>query len=92
MEGCKAVRTHTNVLEVMDNDVSKAAGIGIIQKIHNFSNDDIVACGDGENDIEMLTKAKYSFAMTNHQPKVCTYADHTIDQVHQIETILKKYY
>ena len=45
--GCKVIRTHTNVIEVMSAEVSKAHGINEIQKIHNFANQDIVASGDG---------------------------------------------
>ncbi|ARU90931.1 HAD-superfamily hydrolase [Spiroplasma clarkii] len=65
--GCKVVRTHKNVLEVMDASVSKAHGIKEIQKIHKFKIDDVIASGDGKNDIEMLQITAKAFTMTNHQ-------------------------
>lgn len=81
----KAIRTHTNMIEVVCKNVSKAKGIEVIQEIYGFNDEHIIASGDGENDIEMLEKANLSFVMTNHQPGVSEYANHVISNVFEIE-------
>ncbi|ALD65949.1 Cof-type HAD-IIB family hydrolase [Spiroplasma cantharicola] len=85
IKGCKAVRTHKNVIEIMREDVSKAYGIKVIQELNKFSSEDIYTSGDGENDIEMLQYTKNSFAMKNHQPGVDKAAKHIISNVFEIK-------
>ncbi|AGR41743.1 Cof-type HAD-IIB family hydrolase [Spiroplasma diminutum] len=87
IKGCKAVRTHQNVIEIMREDVSKAYGIKILQEINNFSLEDVYTSGDGENDIEMLELTNNSFAMRNHQTNVDKAAKYIIDNVYEIEKI-----
>ncbi len=85
IKGCKAVRTHKNVIEIMREDVSKAYGIKVIQELNNFSSKDVYTSGDGENDIEMLEFTKNSFAMKNHQKGVDKAAKHIINNVFEIK-------
>ncbi|AGR40738.1 HAD-superfamily hydrolase [Spiroplasma taiwanense CT-1] len=83
--GCKAVRTHKNVIEIMKEEVSKAQAIREIQKLKNFSLNDLLTSGDGENDIEMLSMTKNSFAMNGHQPGVEKHATFLINNVFEIK-------
>ncbi|QGS51469.1 Cof-type HAD-IIB family hydrolase [Spiroplasma tabanidicola] len=84
----KVVRTHINVIEIMQKDVSKAHGILEIQKLKGFKMEDVITSGDGENDIEMLALTKNSFTMKHHQPGVREHAEYEINNVFEIEDIL----
>jgi HAD superfamily hydrolase (TIGR01484 family) len=86
--GLKAVRTVTNVIEVMNADVSKAHGIKIIEDMHNLDNANIFTSGDGENDIEMLAHTKHSFAMDTADDVVKKTASHVIARVRDIKKYL----
>ncbi|QEH61250.1 HAD-superfamily hydrolase [Spiroplasma chinense] len=88
VKGCKAVRTHVNVIEIMNENVSKAHGIFEVQKLKGFELDDVVTSGDGENDIEMLAMTKHGFGMKHHQPGVEKVVDHLIDHVYEIEKLI----
>ncbi|MEG0346305.1 MAG: HAD-IIB family hydrolase, partial [Erysipelotrichaceae bacterium] len=57
LEVCPKGNTKGNALETLANEL-------------NISSDEIMAFGDGENDIEMLKFAKYSYAMSNALPSV----------------------
>ena len=48
--------------------VHKAHGLALLQQQWQISSDEIVAMGDGGNDMEMLSQSGYSFAMANAQP------------------------
>jgi Cof subfamily protein (haloacid dehalogenase superfamily) len=86
--GLKAVRTVTNVIEVMNADVSKAHGIKIIEDMHNLDSANIFTSGDGENDIEMLAHTKHSFAMDTADDVVKKTASHVIARVRDIKKYL----
>ncbi|WP_338972375.1 Cof-type HAD-IIB family hydrolase [Spiroplasma endosymbiont of Panorpa germanica] len=80
----KAIKTHTNVLEIVHKKVSKAFGIELIMKQHNIGIEDIITSGDGENDIEMLRFTKNSFAMNTAKPNVLKEGQHIIANVFEI--------
>lgn len=46
----------------------KASGIRRIQQIYGIADDEVLAFGDGGNDLEMLRHAGYGFAMANGSP------------------------
>ncbi|WP_338985174.1 Cof-type HAD-IIB family hydrolase [Spiroplasma endosymbiont of Diplazon laetatorius] len=89
IRNCKAVTTHRNVIEIMREDVSKAYGIEVIQKLNGFETSKVYTSGDGENDIEMLEFTENSFAMQNHQPRVDKAAKHIIKNVFEIKNYIK---
>ena len=60
----------------MKKGVNKAQGLDLMLKRWNLGHDDLIAFGDGGNDIEMLTHAKYGYAMENGDPKVKAIADY----------------
>ncbi len=62
-------------LEVMRNGVSKGAALKTLSSITNIPLSEIIAFGDGENDIPLLQEAGLSFAMDNAMPKTKMAAD-----------------
>jgi len=51
--------------EIMVKGVNKGVMLNKIQKLTGFKDDEIMVFGDGENDLEMLSLVKYSYAMSN---------------------------
>lgn len=58
------------MFEFVDININKSLGIKKICELHNIDRDDIMALGDGDNDIDMLTYAGVSVAMGNSQNNV----------------------
>lgn len=52
-------------LEIMPKDVTKGSALTSLAGQLHISMDEVMAFGDGENDIEMLKAAKYGIAMKN---------------------------
>jgi len=48
--------------------VHKAHGLALLQRQWQIANEEVVAVGDGGNDVEMVAQAGYGFAMANAQP------------------------
>lgn len=63
-------RTTRRWLEVMLPGITKGNGVQKLAKRLSISLDEIMAFGDGENDIEMLKAVKYGIAMENALPSV----------------------
>ena len=63
-------------LEVMPQGVNKAIGLGRLLKTLDMTPDDLVACGDGFNDVEMVRCAGFGVAMGNATPEVKAVADY----------------
>ena len=57
-------------LEFAHPDVNKGAGLDFIARRLRFTRDDTVACGDGENDRELLDWAAYGVAVANAHPEI----------------------
>lgn len=62
-------------LEVVPKNVAKSQGIIQVAKALNITADEVVACGDGLNDIPMLEVAGLGVAMDNAYPAVKEVAD-----------------
>lgn len=60
-----ATRSFPHYLEVVTNKASKAHALEVVSTLLGFSTEDIVAFGDGENDLPMLKLAGYGVAMGN---------------------------
>lgn len=52
-------------IEIYNKDISKYSSINKVANINNISNDNIIAFGDGLNDIDMLEKCGVGVAMQN---------------------------
>jgi Cof subfamily protein (haloacid dehalogenase superfamily) len=61
--GIETVQTHARILEIMPAGVTKASGLSILAQQLGISADEVVAFGDGENDISMFDWAGLSIAM-----------------------------
>ena len=59
-----------NWFDVMDKRVNKGYALEQLQKKFGISYEETMVFGDFDNDIEMLKKAKYSFAMENATSRV----------------------
>ena len=70
LKGLKTIRWHQDSLDIFDAQGSKAEGIEVLAKHLGFNMENIMAFGDGLNDIEMLTRVGMGIAMGNAQPMV----------------------
>lgn len=52
-------------LEIMNPNVSKGNGVRFLLEKYGLSPDEVMAFGDAENDLEMLSAVKYGVAMEN---------------------------
>ena len=80
-------------LDVMDKSVTKGVGLEILQQKLGISYDETMAFGDFFNDVEMLKKAKYSFAMANASDEIkscCNYTAPDNDSF-GVSAMIKKY-
>jgi Cof subfamily protein (haloacid dehalogenase superfamily) len=59
------VKTNPDRIEIMHPDVNKKTGIEFIAQRHGFSLDQVMAVGDGENDLPMLYNAGLGVLMGN---------------------------
>jgi Cof subfamily protein (haloacid dehalogenase superfamily) len=57
-------------VDIVNKGVSKGTAIEAMQKRWGISMEETVAFGDNYNDVEMLQRAAYSFAMANAEPGV----------------------
>jgi Cof subfamily protein (haloacid dehalogenase superfamily) len=68
-------------LEFAHPDVNKGAGLDFIAQRLGFTADEVVACGDGENDRELLDWAGYGVAVANAHPDILERADLVVPDV-----------
>jgi len=64
------VKTNPEYLEFMNKGVNKGKGLKAIAEYYRIKKDEIIAFGDGENDIEMLLYSGISVAPKNANEKV----------------------
>ena len=62
--------------DVISKGMSKSEGIRVVGKKLGFGLDQVMAFGDGKNDVEMLEKVGYSVAMGNAHKKAKAAADY----------------
>jgi hypothetical protein len=70
-------------LEFAHPDVNKGAGLTFIAERLGFTRDDTVACGDGENDRELLDWAAYKVAVANAHREILDRADLVVPDVEE---------
>ena len=68
-------------LEFAHPDVSKGAGLAFVAERLGFGPAETVACGDGENDRELLDWAGFRVAVANAQPEILARADLVVPSV-----------
>jgi Cof subfamily protein (haloacid dehalogenase superfamily) len=70
-------------VELAAPGVTKAAGLEFVSERVGFSLERTVACGDGENDVELLEAAGYAVAVENAHERVLAAADLVVPHVDQ---------
>ena len=81
-------------LEIAQKDVEKYKGIAEVAKLEGISNENIIAFGDGLNDVEMLRKCGVGVAMKNALPEVKEQADYITSRTNNengVVEFLKEY-
>jgi HAD superfamily hydrolase (TIGR01484 family) len=68
-------------LEFAHPDVNKGAGLTFLAERLGFTAAETVACGDGENDRELLDWAAYGVAVANAHPDILARADLVVPDV-----------
>jgi Cof subfamily protein (haloacid dehalogenase superfamily) len=68
-------------LEFAHPDVSKGSGLAFVAERVGFTPVETVACGDGENDRELLDWAGFAVAVANAHPEVFARADLVVPDV-----------
>lgn len=62
-------------LEIVKKGITKSEAIKFIMKLYDIKQEEVMAIGDGENDIEMLSFAGLGIAMENAKDDVKKFAD-----------------
>ena len=80
-------------LEFAHPDVSKGSGLAFVAERLGFSAAETVACGDGENDRELLDWAGFGVAVANAHPDVLARADLIVPPVQEegVAVLLETY-
>ncbi|MDR3255459.1 MAG: Cof-type HAD-IIB family hydrolase [Synergistaceae bacterium] len=63
-------RSNSNFVEMMDSSVNKAKGLAKLAEIMNVPMSEVMALGDGENDVDMTSVAGVGVAMSNGAEKI----------------------
>lgn len=71
----KFVRWHKNCVDINPQKLSKWSSIKKVARLLKVNEQDIIAFGDGNNDLELLTKAGVGVAMGNSAHRVQAAAD-----------------
>lgn len=94
LPGCKITRWNKNAIDIISESGGKISGIKQYLEQNHWRNDEIMAFGDAENDMEMLAFAGVGIAMGNAAEHVKEHADFVTKSVDEcgIEYALKKYH
>ena len=76
MPGCKAVRWYPTFVNVIGEQSGKPVGIAKVCEKYGLGIDEIMAFGDGGNDVDMLRFAGTGVAMGNAADNVKQAADY----------------
>lgn len=76
MPGCRATRWNEEGIDIIEKDGGKKIGIQKIMEYFHLDREEVMAFGDGENDIEMLAYAGMGIAMGNAAEHVKDVADY----------------
>lgn len=83
-----AVTSGFGAVDIIQTGIHKAWGLSLLMEKYGISSDQVMAFGDGGNDIEMLQLAEYSYAMEN-APEVVKKAAKFIAPHHKHEGVLQ---
>lgn len=77
----RLVRWHENAVDLLNGANSKAAGIKFACDYFKISMDQVMAFGDGLNDVEMISEVGFGVAMGNAHDKLKQVADYVTTDV-----------
>ena len=83
MPGCIHTRWHPKGLDIIPKDGGKDVGVRAAMERYGFARDEIMAFGDGENDMPMLRLAGTAVAMGNAEEPVKKLADYVTAEVEE---------
>ncbi|CDM68142.1 cof family hydrolase [Clostridium bornimense] len=75
----EVVSSNHNNFEIMNKGVSKGKAVETLAKEYGILKDDIIAIGDGENDLSMIKYAGLGVAMGNSSDYIKKHADYVTD-------------
>ncbi|MCF0180266.1 MAG: Cof-type HAD-IIB family hydrolase [Bacteroidales bacterium] len=78
---CKTTRWHPLFTDIINRDASKACGIRALMDYYGWKREEIMAIGDGGNDIDMLDLAGIAVVMGNASEEVKSHADFITESV-----------
>ena len=81
MPGCTYTRWHPMGIDVIPKDGGKDVGVRAAMERYGLSSEEVIAFGDGENDMTMLALAGTSVAMGNGEEQVKAMASYVTDTV-----------
>ena len=81
MPGCTYTRWHPMGIDVIPRDGGKDVGVRAAMERYGLSPEEVMAFGDGENDMTMLALAGTGVAMGNGDEAVKAMADYVTDTV-----------
>lgn len=78
---CKTTRWHPLFTDIINSEASKGLGIQAVLDYYGWKKEEVIAFGDGGNDLEMLEMAGTAVVMGNASDEVKKYADFITDSV-----------
>lgn len=81
LPGCRTTRWHMGGIDIISKSGGKVAGIEAYMARYGIRREEVIAFGDGENDIEMLRFAGIGVAMGNAGDEVKASADYITDDI-----------
>ena len=81
------VQSSTKYLEITDLHASKGEALNFLKKYWNLAEDEVIASGDQDNDIEMLKQAKYKICVGHNSRNLSEIANYHSDSVNSDELV-----
>ena len=81
------VQSSTKYLEITDLHASKGEALNFLKKYWNLSDEDVLASGDQDNDIEMLKQAYYKVCVGNNSKALADIASYRAKSVNSDELV-----
>ena len=75
----EVVSSNHNNFEIMNKGVSKGKAVETLAKEYGILKDEVIAIGDGENDLSMISYAGLGVAMGNSSDYIKEHADYVTD-------------
>ena len=93
-DSCKLLFSLPFFLEINRKDISKGKALEYIANSYGIKREEIIAIGDGENDVEMIKYAGRGIAMANAMDELKRFADEvtTSNDNLGVVKIIKKYF